>query len=87
MKKILFILHKATTNLGPIGEILSERGYQIEKRTPREGEQLPLTIDDYEAAISFGGAMSANDYEKSPFIRAELDWISTTVLKIGRAHV
>ena len=84
MKKILFILHKATTNPGPIGEILSERGYKIETRTPREGEQLPLTMDDYEAAISFGGAMSANDYEKSPFIRAELDWISTTVLSSNK---
>jgi GMP synthase (glutamine-hydrolysing) len=41
-------------------------------------------MDDYEAAISFGGAMSANDYEKNPFIRAELDWISTTVLSSNK---
>jgi len=84
MKKILFVLHKATTNPGPVAELLSQRGYHIEKRTPREGDPLPLTMDDYEAAISFGGAMSANDYEKNPFIRAELDWISTTVLSSNK---
>lgn len=41
-------------------------------------------MDDYTAAISFGGAMSANDREKWPFIRAELDWISTTVLNSNK---
>jgi GMP synthase (glutamine-hydrolysing) len=84
MNKILLILHKSTTNPGPVAEILQTRGYQIESRIPREGDPLPLTMDDYEAAISFGGAMSANDGEKLPFIRAELDWISTTVLSSNK---
>ncbi len=75
MKKILFIFHKPTTNPGPVGKILKQQGYELDIRVPSEGSQLPATMEDHEAAISFGGSMSANDSETLPFIRAELDWI------------
>lgn len=83
MKKILFIFHKPTTNPGPVGQILSQRGYQLDIRLPREGDSLPNTMDEHEAAISFGGSMSANDSNILPFIRIELDWIPT-VLSSGK---
>ncbi|MGD1717768.1 glutamine amidotransferase-related protein [Dapis sp. BLCC M172] len=75
MKKILFIFHKPTTNPGPVGKILKQRGYELDVRVLNEGYQLPSTMNEYEAAISFGGSMSANDSETLPFIRTELDWI------------
>jgi GMP synthase (glutamine-hydrolysing) len=83
VKKILFIFHKPTTNPGPVGQILIEHGYQIDLRVPREGDLLPSTMNDHEAAISFGGSMSANDSETLPFIRTELDWIPK-VLESGK---
>ncbi|MGD1803965.1 glutamine amidotransferase-related protein [Dapis sp. BLCC M126] len=83
MKKILFVFHKSTTNPGPVAKLIRQRGYQIDVRVISEGNLLPETMDDYEAAISFGGPMSANDSENLPFIRHELDWIST-VLSSGK---
>lgn len=77
MKKIIFVFHKSTTNPGPVAQLLRQRGYELDIRVISEGEPLPSTMDDYEAAISFGGPMSANDSEKLPFIRQELDWIET----------
>ncbi|NES22551.1 MAG: glutamine amidotransferase [Symploca sp. SIO3E6] len=75
MKKILFVFHSSTSNSGPVGHLLRQRGYEIEIRVPSEGAELPFTMNNYEAAISFGGSMSANDSETLPFIRTELDWI------------
>lgn len=75
MKKILFIFHKPTTNPGPVGKLLKQRGYKLDIRVPNQGEQFPSTMNNHEGAISFGGSMSANDSETLPFIRTELDWI------------
>lgn len=83
MTKILFIFHKPTTNPGPLGKILTQRSYQIDIRVLNKGDSLPHTMDEHEAAISFGGSMSANDSQTLPFIRTELDWIPT-VLESGK---
>lgn len=79
MKKILFVFHKPTTNPGPVAKLLRQRGYELDIRVTSEGDPLPQIIDDYVGAISFGGPMSANDSENLPFIRKELDWISTVL--------
>ena len=79
MKKILFIFHKSTTNPGPVGKLLTQRGYELDIRVPKEGDRLPSTMNDHEAAISFGGSMSVNNSETLPFIRTELDWIPTVL--------
>ncbi len=83
MKKILFILHNSTTNPGPVGTLLKQRGYKLDIRVPNEGDQIPSTMNDHKGAISFGGSMSVNDSETLPFIRTELDWIPT-VLESGK---
>ncbi|NEO78116.1 MAG: glutamine amidotransferase [Moorea sp. SIO4G3] len=81
--KILFVFHQSTTHPGPVGYLLQQRGYQLDIRIPSEGNSLPTTMDDHEATIVFGGDISANDSETLPFIRTELDWIST-VLSSGK---
>jgi GMP synthase (glutamine-hydrolysing) len=43
-------------------------------------------MDDHEAAIVFGGPMSANDSESLPFIRTELDWIPVA-LSSGKPYL
>ncbi len=80
MKKILFIFHQPTTNPGPVAKLLRQRGYELDIRVTGEGDPLPPTMDEHVAAISFGGRMSANDSENLPFIRQELDWISTALI-------
>lgn len=74
-KKILAIVHQATSNPGKVGKILRDRGYCLELCCPAIGEELPQTLEEYCGAIVFGGPMSAND-EHLPFIRSELDLIA-----------
>lgn len=76
MKKILLIIHQKTSSPGLVGQLLSCDGYELDRRCPSIGDELPHTLDSHEAVVIFGGAMSANDSETLPFIRTELDWIS-----------
>lgn len=75
MKKILLVLHQVSSKPGLVGNLLQQRGYQLDIRVPGDRIQLPTSLDDHEAIVSFGGPMSANDRETSPPIRMELDWI------------
>lgn len=75
MKKILVIVHQATSNPGLVGQVLRDNGYELDIIIPSIGDELPKTMDDCEAAIIFGGPMSANDSDTLPYIRTELDWI------------
>jgi GMP synthase (glutamine-hydrolysing) len=73
-KKILAVVHQATSTPGKVGKILRDRGHQLERCCPAAGAELPPVLEEYSGAIVFGGPMSAND-EHLPFIRNELDWI------------
>lgn len=74
MKKLLLIVHQPTSDSGRVGQILRANGYMLDIRCPSVQEKLPTTMDSHDAAVIFGGPMSANDSE-IPFIRAEHDWI------------
>jgi GMP synthase (glutamine-hydrolysing) len=76
MRQILVIVHQDTSNPGLVGQKLRSRGYHLDLRCPAVGDDLPPTLADHEAAVIFGGPMSANDDDTLPFIRAELDWIA-----------
>ena len=75
MKKILVIVHQATSNPGLVGQRLQERGYELDIRIPSIDDKLPQTMDNHEAVIIFGGPMSANDERSLPHIQTELNWI------------
>lgn len=79
MKKILIIVHHPTSEPGHVGSILCDRGYQLDIRCPSVCEELPITMDDHDGVVIFGGSMSANDSETLPFIRTELDWIPIAI--------
>ncbi|MHA1546623.1 MAG: glutamine amidotransferase [Alphaproteobacteria bacterium] len=72
--KILIILHQETSTPGRVGMKLVERDYRLDIRRPRFGDKLPTNMDDHDAAVIFGGPMSANDADD--FITQEIDWIS-----------
>ena len=48
-------------------------GYQLDIRAPIFGDALPERLDEYAAALVFGGPMSVNDDE--PYLQKELMWI------------
>lgn len=70
---VLTIIHKETTVPGLVGSKLAELGYELDIRAPIFGEPLPDDVENYAAALVFGGPMSANDNE--PYLHKEMDWI------------
>lgn len=77
-KPILVILHRSCGDTGKVGKLLTDRGYQLDVRCIIEGDSLPNPVD-YQAVIVFGGIMSANDCQKIPAIRQEIDWIPSVI--------
>lgn len=77
-QSILVILHRACGDTGKIGQILAQRGYHLDVRCVLEGDTLPEP-HLYAAVIVFGGLMSANDCQKLPGIRTEIDWIPSVI--------
>lgn len=81
--RILIVVHQETSTPGRIGELLGERGYELERCCPCAGDTLPTRMDVFHGTIVFGGPQSAND-DHLPGIRAELDWLESTALPAGR---
>lgn len=72
-RRILVILHQEHSTPGRVGRLLREQGYALDIRRPRFGDTLPRSMAAHDAAIVFGGPMSANDNED--YIHREIDWI------------
>lgn len=86
MNQILVVVHQETSNPGRVGAKLREQGYHLDIRCPALGHDLPVTMTHHDAAIIFGGPMSANDDDTLPFIRTELDWIAIA-LSSGKPYL
>ncbi|MCB1747524.1 MAG: glutamine amidotransferase [Gammaproteobacteria bacterium] len=80
--RVLVVLHQEHSTPGFVGAALEARGYQLERCCPNLGGCLPTVLEDYAAAVVFGGPQSAND-DHLPGIRAELDWLERHVLPAG----
>jgi len=80
------VVHQETSSPGLVGDLLRRAGYSLDLRCPAIGHPLPQSLEPYEAAVVFGGPMSANDDTTLPFIRTELDWI-TTLLDEGKPYL
>lgn len=72
-RKILIIVHQASSSPGRVGLMLRDRGYALDIRRPCLGQSLPETLEGYDGVIVFGGPMSANDCHD--YIRQEIDWL------------
>lgn len=75
MRKVLVVVHQASSDPGLVGQVLRSNGYSLEICCVAEGDRLPASLESYSGVVVFGGPMSANDDDTLPFIRAELDWI------------
>lgn len=72
-RRILIVLHQERSSPGRVGQGLLRRGCELDIRRPALGDPLPADMAAHDAAVIFGGPMSAND--DLPFIKAETDWI------------
>lgn len=77
-RRIVVILHNPDSSTGMIGMKLRHFGYLLEIRCPVAGDVLPPP-EQCDAAIVFGGKMSANDSVALPTLHGELDWIRAIV--------
>lgn len=78
-RKVLTVVHQENSTWGKVGEILLARGFELDRRCPCLGDELPPVVDDYAACVVFGGPQSAND-DHDPGIRRELNWIEGVAL-------
>ncbi|MEN0001357.1 MAG: glutamine amidotransferase [Pseudomonadota bacterium] len=73
-EKMLIVLHQETSSAGRVGQILRQRGYELDIRRPPLGDRLPETMEEHAGAVVFGGPMSANDPED--YVKHETDWMA-----------
>ncbi|MDO4643922.1 MAG: gamma-glutamyl-gamma-aminobutyrate hydrolase family protein [Cardiobacteriaceae bacterium] len=78
MLRIVAILHNPAGSTGQIGKILNSQDVDFRILCPLAGDALPEQ-DSFDAAIVFGGKMSANDCNSLPALLSELLWIRTIV--------
>lgn len=71
--KILIVLHQETSTPGRVGQLLVEKGFDLDMRRPPLGDELPSTLEGHAGVVVFGGPMSANDKEE--FVKRETDWL------------
>ncbi|MFC5384886.1 glutamine amidotransferase [Aquamicrobium segne] len=71
--QILIVLHQETSSPGRVGQMLVERGFDLDICRPPLGDQLPETLAAHAGAVVFGGPMSANDPDE--FVKRETEWM------------
>ena len=78
-QRVLLIDHPGGKRDDRASARLSELGFEVHWCCPGNGDLLPSLMDDFEAAVAYGGPQSVNDLEASPYLRAEIDWIGRWV--------
>ena len=74
LRPVLVVLHQEHSTPGRVGLRLVARGYPLDIRRPRFGDQLPETLDGHAGAIVFGGPMSINDPDD--YLKRETGWLA-----------
>jgi GMP synthase (glutamine-hydrolysing) len=76
--KTLVIRHEACSSLGLLGPVAQQQ-QSIDYLNPFEGEVLTAPITDYSHLIMLGGAISAYEADRYPFLRYEFELIETAI--------
>lgn len=77
--KILIVLHQESSTPGRVGQLLVQKGFDLDIRRPPLGDSLPETLERHAGAVVFGGPMSANDQDE--FVKRETDWLKVPLLE------
>ena len=74
--KALAIVHQPDAGPGVFAEEMRERGVDLDEWTLSvRGTAPPLEIADYDAVLTFGGAMHADQEDRHPWLRFEKDFL------------
>jgi GMP synthase (glutamine-hydrolysing) len=80
MMKALTIVHQTDAGPGVFADEMRERGVQLDEWLLSErGTGPPLEIADYDAVLTFGGAMHADQEDRHPWLRFEKDFLAAMI--------
>jgi GMP synthase (glutamine-hydrolysing) len=68
---VLSVIHGENVRAGVFGEVVTDRGHELEEWSLAWDDPLPRPLDDYGAVIVFGGAMHADQDDRHPWLREE----------------
>jgi GMP synthase (glutamine-hydrolysing) len=68
---VLAVIHGEKVRAGVFGDVVAERGHELEEWSLAWGTPLPRPLDAYGAVLVFGGAMHADQDEHHPWLRDE----------------
>jgi GMP synthase (glutamine-hydrolysing) len=78
--RALAIVHQPDAGPGVFADEMRERGVELEEwPMSRRGEGPPGEIADYDAILTFGGAMHPDQEDKHPWLRFEMDFLDAMV--------
>jgi GMP synthase (glutamine-hydrolysing) len=69
--KVLAVIHGEKVRAGVFGDVVAERGHELEEWSVAWGTQPPRALDEYGAVLVFGGAMHADQDDHHPWLREE----------------
>jgi GMP synthase (glutamine-hydrolysing) len=73
----LAIIHQPDAGPGVFAEEMRDRGVELEEWTLSErGSAPPREIAEYDAVLTFGGAMHADQEDRHPWLRFEKDFLA-----------
>src|SRR3989442_8071320 len=67
----LAVIHGESVRSGVFGDVVGERGHQLEEWSLASDKPLPRPLDAYGAVLVFGGAMHADQDQHHPWLREE----------------
>lgn len=73
--KVLQIRHMPGERQDRVSAELRSRGFELDTRWIAEGHELPDAIEDYDAAVIYGGAQMVEQVGELDYLRREIDWI------------
>jgi GMP synthase (glutamine-hydrolysing) len=78
--RALSIVHQPDAGAGIFADEIRERGVELEEwRLSERGQAPPREIAAYDAILSFGGAMHADQEDRHPWLRFEKDFLAAMI--------
>ena len=78
--KALAIVHQTDAGPGVFAEEMADRGVELHEWLLSErGTAPPLEIAEYDAVLTFGGAMHADQEDRHPWLRFEKDFLAAMI--------
>jgi GMP synthase (glutamine-hydrolysing) len=69
--RVLAVIHGETVRPGTFGDVVTERGHELDEWSLAWDRPLPRPLDDYGAVLVFGGAMHADQDDHHPWLQEE----------------